>query len=64
MTNHCNSSVVQYNNKKIGYNLYLVPISLVSLQLISYGSQKPDIGRRIFGSKRIMDAPKQPQPML
>jgi poly-gamma-glutamate system protein len=49
---------------KLEYNLVLVSVSLVLLLFISYLFLKLDIGYRIFGSKRITEAPRHPEPMV
>ncbi len=46
------------------YNLTLVACNLVCLLFISYLFLKLDIGYRIFGSTRITEAPKHPEPMV
>jgi hypothetical protein len=46
------------------YNLYLVAGNLLILLFISYLFLKLDIGYRIFGSTRITETPKHPQPMV
>ena len=42
---------------KLEYNLFLVTANLVMLLFISYLFLKLDIGYRIFGSRRITEAP-------
>jgi poly-gamma-glutamate system protein len=49
---------------KLEYNLLLVGGSLVLLLFISYLFLKLDIGYRIFGSRRLTEAPKHPEPMV
>ncbi len=49
---------------KLEYNLFLVTVNLVLLLFISYLFLKLDIGYRIFGSRRITEAPKHPEPMV
>ena len=49
---------------KLEYNLFLVAANLVLLLFISYLFLKLDIGYRIFGSRRITEAPKHPEPMV
>lgn len=49
---------------KLEYNLYLVAASLVILLFILYLLLKKDIGYRIFGSMRITETPKHPEPMV
>jgi poly-gamma-glutamate system protein len=49
---------------KLEYNLYLVAGNLVILLFISYLFLKLDIGYRIFGSTRITETPKHPEPMV
>jgi poly-gamma-glutamate system protein len=49
---------------KLEYNLYLVAGNLFILLFISYLFLKLDIGYRIFGSTRITETPKHPEPMV
>lgn len=49
---------------KLEYNLVLVAAGLILLLFFSYLFLKLDIGYRIFGSKRITEAPKHPEPMV
>lgn len=49
---------------KIKYNLYLAGFVLVILIFILYVFLRLDIGFRIFGSKRVHQAPKHPEPMV
>jgi poly-gamma-glutamate system protein len=49
---------------KYEYNLFLTACNLVLLLFISYLFLKLDIGYRIFGSTRITEAPKHPEPMV
>jgi poly-gamma-glutamate system protein len=49
---------------KIGYNLYLAAASLLVLFLVLYAFLKLDIGYRIFGSRRIVQTPRHPEPMV
>jgi poly-gamma-glutamate system protein len=46
------------------YNLYLTAFVLVFLIFILYVFLKRDIGFRIFGSRRISNTPKHPEPMV
>jgi len=46
------------------YNLYLVAGCLLALSFILHLFLKMDIGYRIFGSSRITEAPKHPEPMV
>ncbi|SPD75987.1 Poly-gamma-glutamate system protein [uncultured Desulfobacterium sp.] len=49
---------------KLEYNQILVGGSLILLLFISYLFLKLDIGYRIFGSRRITEAPTHPEPMV
>jgi poly-gamma-glutamate system protein len=49
---------------KIEYNLYLAAANLIILLLVLYAFLKSDIGYRIFGSSRVAQAPKHPEPMV
>jgi poly-gamma-glutamate system protein len=49
---------------KTGYNLYLAAVSLVIILFVLYILLKSDIGYRIFGSSRITQSPKHPEPMV
>jgi len=49
---------------KLQYNLTLAVVNLVILLFILYIFLKLDIGYRIFGSSRITQAPKHPEPMV
>ncbi len=49
---------------KMEYNLYLVGSLLVLLLFVSHMFLKMDIGYRIFGSSRITETPKHPEPMV
>jgi len=49
---------------KLEYNLYLVAASLIILLFTLYLLLKKDIGYRIFGSTRITETPKHPEPMV
>ncbi len=49
---------------KLEYNLYLVSASLAILLFVSHLLLKMDIGYRIFGSTRITETPKHPEPMV
>jgi poly-gamma-glutamate system protein len=46
------------------YNLYLTAGNLLFLLLVLYAFLKRDIGYRIFGSRRITQAPRHPEPMV
>jgi hypothetical protein len=49
---------------KLGYNPYLAAMSLIVLIFVLYIFLRLDIGYRIFGSTRITQAPKHPEPMV
>jgi poly-gamma-glutamate system protein len=49
---------------KTVYNLYLVSANILVLLFILYVFLKSDIGFRIFGSSRMTQAPKHPEPMV
>jgi poly-gamma-glutamate system protein len=49
---------------KLKYNLGLAVVILIILLFILYIFLKLDIGYRIFGSSRIPQAPKHPEPMV
>jgi hypothetical protein len=50
--------------RRIEYNLYLAAANLIILLLVLYAFLKLDIGYRIFGSSRITQPPKHPEPMV
>lgn len=50
--------------RKTKYNLYLAAVNLIVLLLVLYAFMKSDIGYRIFGSSRVAQAPKHPEPMV
>ena len=49
---------------KTEYNQYLAAAILVILLFVLYAFLKLDIGYRIFGSKRMTQTPKHPEPMV
>jgi poly-gamma-glutamate system protein len=49
---------------KLEYNLHLAAANLIILLFILYLLLKKDIGYRIFGSTRITETPKHPEPMV
>jgi hypothetical protein len=49
---------------KAAYNLYLAAASLLILLFVLYAFLKLDIGYRIFGSRRIVQTPRHPEPMV
>jgi poly-gamma-glutamate system protein len=49
---------------KVGYNPYLVGMNLIILTFVLYIFLRLDIGYRIFGSTRVTQAPKHPEPMV
>lgn len=49
---------------KVGYNLYLAGMNLIILIFVLYIFLRLDIGYRIFGSTRVTQAPKHPEPMV
>jgi len=49
---------------KIEYNVYLVVINLIVMLLVLLAFLKLDIGYRIFGSSRVSQPPKHPEPMI
>jgi poly-gamma-glutamate system protein len=49
---------------RVEYNLYLVGINLVILMFLLYILLRSDIGHRIFGSSKIVQTPKHPEPMV
>ncbi len=49
---------------KMEYNLYLAGTCLVILLFVLQMFLRMDIGYRIFGSKKITNAPKHPEPMV
>jgi hypothetical protein len=50
--------------ERLTYNVYLAAFVLVLIIFILYVFLKRDIGFRIFGSRRIANAPKHPEPMV
>ncbi len=50
--------------QKIEYNLYLVAANLLILLFVLYAFLKLDIGYRIFGTSRMSQPPKHPEPMV
>jgi len=49
---------------KVGYNPYLAGMNLIILTFVLYIFLRLDIGYRIFGSTRVTQAPKHPEPMV
>lgn len=49
---------------RIEYNLYLVAANLIIMLLVLFAFLKLDIGYRIFGSSRVSQPPKHPEPMI
>ena len=49
---------------KVEYNLFLVVANLIIMVFILYIFLRSDVGYRIFGSKRITQTPKHPEPMV
>ena len=49
---------------KVEYNLYLVIANLLILLIVLYAFLRLDIGYRIFGSSRMTQPPKYPEPMV
>ena len=48
----------------VGYNLYLAGANLFILIVVLYAFLRLDIGYRIFGSSRMTQPPKYPEPMV
>ena len=49
---------------KVQYNLYLAGANLIIMIFVLYIFLRSDLGFRIFGSQRITQTPKHPEPMV
>jgi poly-gamma-glutamate system protein len=50
--------------RELAYNVFLVVVSLCVLLIIMVAFLKLDIGYRIFGTSRLSQPPKHPEPMI